>query len=89
MGCTDSYDKPTYDKWIFQMDRPAVLKNDENGVLDIPGNEWAEFKLGSPGVIKKVHYNLYNFILSSINCTIAYVCCIIVIFYVDVLGSSL
>ena len=43
----------------FKMDRPAILTADESNILQVPGNEWAEFKLGHAGVIKKVWYENY------------------------------
>ena len=40
----------------FKMDRPAILTADESGILQVPGNEWAVFKLGHAGAIKKVRH---------------------------------
>ncbi|XP_014671938.1 PREDICTED: allantoicase-like [Priapulus caudatus] len=37
-----------------KIDRPAILESDLRGVLKVPGNEWATFRLGHPGTILKV-----------------------------------
>ncbi|KAK2157115.1 hypothetical protein LSH36_198g04010 [Paralvinella palmiformis] len=44
-----------------RLDRPAVLQADANGILQVPGSEWAVFKLGHPGVITKVEIDTNHF----------------------------
>uniref|UniRef100_A0A4W3HGJ9 Allantoate amidinohydrolase n=1 Tax=Callorhinchus milii TaxID=7868 RepID=A0A4W3HGJ9_CALMI len=44
-----------------RLDRPAVLKVDDHGVLQVPGCEWAVFRLGHPGVITRVEIDTCQF----------------------------
>ncbi|XP_064350280.1 probable inactive allantoicase [Camelus dromedarius] len=37
-----------------RLDRPPVLESDENGVLLVPGCEWAVFRLAHPGIITQI-----------------------------------
>ncbi|XP_032877547.1 probable allantoicase [Amblyraja radiata] len=44
-----------------RLDRPAVLKADDQGILQVPGCEWAIFKLGHPGVITHIEIDTSHF----------------------------
>ncbi|XP_040849853.1 probable allantoicase [Ochotona curzoniae] len=44
-----------------RLDRPPVLENDENGILLIPGCEWAVFRLAHPGVITQIEVDTKYF----------------------------
>uniref|UniRef100_UPI00398E9331 allantoicase n=1 Tax=Pristiophorus japonicus TaxID=55135 RepID=UPI00398E9331 len=44
-----------------RLDRPAVLKAGDQGVLQVPGCEWAVFKLGHPGVITHIEIDTSHF----------------------------
>ncbi|XP_062857479.1 allantoicase isoform X2 [Trichomycterus rosablanca] len=44
-----------------RLDRPKVLKADEKGILQVPGFEWAIFRLGHPGVIRKIEIDTNHF----------------------------
>ncbi|XP_063079543.1 allantoicase [Engraulis encrasicolus] len=44
-----------------RLDRPAVLKMDEQGILQVPGSEWAVFRLGHPGVISNIEIDTNHF----------------------------
>ncbi|XP_058059884.1 probable inactive allantoicase [Anopheles bellator] len=44
-----------------RLDRPAVLMVDENGILQVPGCEWAIFALAAPGWIEEVHVDTKHF----------------------------
>ncbi|XP_049758765.1 probable inactive allantoicase isoform X2 [Elephas maximus indicus] len=44
-----------------RLDRPPVLENDENGILLVPGCEWAVFRLGHPGVITQIEVDTKHF----------------------------
>ncbi|XP_041613410.1 LOW QUALITY PROTEIN: probable allantoicase [Vulpes lagopus] len=44
-----------------RLDRPPVLENDENGVLLVPGSEWAVFRLAHPGVITQIEIDTTYF----------------------------
>jgi len=44
-----------------RLDRPEILDMDTNGVLKVPGCEWATFKLGLPGFITKIDIETYHF----------------------------
>ncbi|XP_062323569.1 allantoicase isoform X1 [Osmerus eperlanus] len=44
-----------------RLDRPRELKVDERGILQVPGFEWAVFRLGHPGVISKVEIDTNHF----------------------------
>ncbi|XP_054422646.1 probable inactive allantoicase [Pteronotus mesoamericanus] len=42
-------------------DRPPVLQSDEDGVLRVPGHEWAVFRLAHPGVITQIEIDTRYF----------------------------
>lgn len=44
-----------------RLDRPAILEADVNGVLIVPGCEWATFELGHTGKIKKIEIDTNHF----------------------------
>ncbi|XP_077009210.1 putative inactive allantoicase isoform X2 [Tamandua tetradactyla] len=44
-----------------RLDRPPILENDENGILLIPGCEWAVFRLAHPGVITQIEVDTKYF----------------------------
>ncbi|XP_060772134.1 allantoicase [Neoarius graeffei] len=44
-----------------RLDRPKLLKMDENGILQVLGFEWAVFRLGHPGVISKIEIDTNHF----------------------------
>ncbi|XP_028652741.1 allantoicase [Erpetoichthys calabaricus] len=44
-----------------RLDRPSVLTVDENGILQVPGSEWAVFKLGHIGVITEIQIDTTHF----------------------------
>ncbi|CAM5131449.1 unnamed protein product [Natator depressus] len=44
-----------------RLDRPPVLKADDKGILLIPGNEWAVFRLAHPCVITHIEIDTYHF----------------------------
>ncbi|XP_023931797.1 allantoicase [Lingula anatina] len=44
-----------------RLDRPAVLTADKSGVLQVPGCEWAVFRLGCPGVVKEITLDTRHF----------------------------
>ncbi|XP_038070976.1 allantoicase-like [Patiria miniata] len=44
-----------------RLDRPAVLEADENAVLKVEGYEWAVFRLGHMGVIKRIEIDTNHF----------------------------
>ncbi|XP_056301582.1 allantoicase [Danio aesculapii] len=44
-----------------RLDRPRVLKEDEKGILQVPGSEWAIFRLGHPGIISKIELDTNHF----------------------------
>ncbi|CAO2604875.1 Probable inactive allantoicase [Lemmus lemmus] len=44
-----------------RLDRPPVLESDENGLLQIPGSEWAVFRLAHPGVITQIEIDTKYF----------------------------
>ncbi|KAM4041853.1 putative inactive allantoicase [Anomaloglossus baeobatrachus] len=44
-----------------RLDRPPVLKADENGILQVPGNEWTVFRLGHPGLITHIEIDTNHF----------------------------
>ncbi|XP_037054073.1 probable allantoicase isoform X2 [Peromyscus leucopus] len=44
-----------------RLDRPPVLENDENGLLQVPGCEWAVFRLAHPGVITQIEIDTKYF----------------------------
>ncbi|XP_066445328.1 probable inactive allantoicase [Eleutherodactylus coqui] len=44
-----------------RLDRPPILKADENGILQVPGNEWTVFRLGHPGLIIHIEIDTNHF----------------------------
>lgn len=44
-----------------RLDRPPILENDENGILLVPGCEWAVFRLAHPGVITQIEIDTKYF----------------------------
>lgn len=44
-----------------RIDRPPILVADERNILQVPGNEWAIFRLGCIGEINKVHIDTNHF----------------------------
>lgn len=44
-----------------RLDRPAVLETDTTGILQVPGNEWAVFRLGYIGEISHVMVDTAHF----------------------------
>ena len=47
-----------------RLDRPPVLHADAAGILQVPGSEWAAFKLGLPGFVKAVEIDTNHFKVS-------------------------
>ncbi|XP_056420095.1 probable inactive allantoicase isoform X2 [Hyla sarda] len=44
-----------------RLDRPPILKADENGMLQVPGSEWTVFRLGHPGLITHIEIDTNHF----------------------------
>ncbi|XP_063228579.1 allantoicase-like isoform X2 [Bacillus rossius redtenbacheri] len=44
-----------------RLDRPCVLEEDENGILKVPGSEWAVFKLAHCGTIDSIEVDTLHF----------------------------
>ncbi|XP_044024136.1 allantoicase isoform X2 [Siniperca chuatsi] len=44
-----------------RLDRPKHLKVDQQGILQVPGWEWAVFRLGHPGVISSIEVDTNHF----------------------------
>nr|AGO86379.1 allantoicase [Sparus aurata] len=44
-----------------RLDRPKYLKVDQQGILQVPGWEWAVFRLGHPGVIRSIEVDTNHF----------------------------
>ncbi|GLG98316.1 AAEL014045-PA [Gryllus bimaculatus] len=44
-----------------RLDRPSILKVDKNNILQVPGNEWAIFKLGCSGTIQEIEVDTSHF----------------------------
>lgn len=44
-----------------RLDRPKHLKVDQRGILQVPGSEWAVFRLGHPGVISSIEVDTNHF----------------------------
>ncbi|XP_017707956.1 PREDICTED: probable allantoicase [Rhinopithecus bieti] len=44
-----------------RLDRPPILENDDNGILLVPGCEWAVFRLAHPGVITRIEIDTKYF----------------------------
>lgn len=43
------------------MDRPPILEIDEKGILNVPGSEWAIFRLGSIATIASIEVDTNHF----------------------------
>ncbi|XP_034944182.1 allantoicase-like isoform X2 [Chelonus insularis] len=52
-----------FDGWetARRLDRPAIIQVDNSGILQIPGEEWAIFKLGYVGLIEKIIIDTFHF----------------------------
>ncbi|XP_069697543.1 allantoicase-like isoform X1 [Periplaneta americana] len=44
-----------------RLDRPCILEADENGILQVPGCEWAVFRLGHNGTITRIEVDTNHF----------------------------
>lgn len=44
-----------------RLDRPPILEVDENGILNVPGSEWAIFRLGAPTKIASIEVDTNHF----------------------------
>ncbi|XP_053737942.1 allantoicase isoform X1 [Synchiropus splendidus] len=44
-----------------RLDRPKVLKVDQRGILNVPGHEWAVFRLGHAGILRRVEVDTRHF----------------------------
>lgn len=44
-----------------RLDRPAILEADENGILKLPGHEWAVFQLAGTGTIESIEVDTCHF----------------------------
>ncbi|PSN32141.1 Allantoicase [Blattella germanica] len=44
-----------------RLDRPHVLKANRRGILQVPGSEWAVFRLGHRGIIKNIEVDTNHF----------------------------
>lgn len=44
-----------------RLDRPEIIEANDDGTLKVPGQEWAIFKLGYPGRIKKICVDTAHF----------------------------
>lgn len=44
-----------------RLDRPAILKTDRQGILQVPGCEWAIFKLCSKGMVEQIVVDTNHF----------------------------
>ncbi|XP_042359055.1 allantoicase isoform X1 [Plectropomus leopardus] len=44
-----------------RLDRPKYLKADQRGILQVPGGEWAVFRLAHPGEINRIEVDTYHF----------------------------
>jgi len=44
-----------------RLDRPPILVSDQHGILQVPGSEWAAFKLGLPGAVRAVEIDTNHF----------------------------
>ena len=45
--------------------RPPVLEADSQGILAVPGHEWAVFRLGIPGTVTEVQVDTNHFKVSQ------------------------
>ncbi|KAM5165089.1 putative inactive allantoicase [Mantella aurantiaca] len=50
-----------------RLDRPPILKVDDKGILQLPGNEWTVFRLGHPGLITHIEIDTNHFKGNSPN----------------------
>ncbi|XP_042359057.1 allantoicase isoform X2 [Plectropomus leopardus] len=48
-----------------RLDRPKYLKADQRGILQVPGGEWAVFRLAHPGEINRIEVDTYHFKAAS------------------------
>ena len=44
-----------------RLDRPPVLEADKAGILQVPGHEWAVFRLGFPGTVDNIVVDTNHF----------------------------
>ncbi|XP_029451667.1 probable allantoicase isoform X2 [Rhinatrema bivittatum] len=44
-----------------RLDRPPVLKVDDNGILQVSGSEWTIFRLAHPGIISQIEIDTNHF----------------------------
>ncbi|XP_074640540.1 allantoicase-like [Tubulanus polymorphus] len=44
-----------------RLDRPAILEADDSGILQVPGSEYAIFRLGHPGIISNIEIDTNHF----------------------------
>lgn len=44
-----------------RLDRPAILELDKNGILQVPGDEWAVFRLGYVGDIESIEVDTNHY----------------------------
>lgn len=44
-----------------RLDRPAILQADQSGILKVPGNEWAVFRLGAVGKVSHIEVDTKHF----------------------------
>ncbi|KAM9798313.1 allantoicase [Neosynchiropus ocellatus] len=44
-----------------RLDRPKILKVDQRGILNVPGHEWAVFRLGHAGVLRRLEVDTHHF----------------------------
>lgn len=44
-----------------RLDRPKILQVDHRGILNVPGHEWAVFRLGQPGTLKRLEVDTHHF----------------------------
>ena len=60
--------RPCYENILSEtLPRPAVLKADSQGILAVPGHEWAVFRLGRPGAVTIVEVDTNHFKVSLID----------------------
>lgn len=48
----------------LQMDRPAILRENAEGHLILPGNEWTVIQLGVPGTVDEIEVDTIHFKVS-------------------------
>ncbi|XP_027696209.1 probable allantoicase isoform X2 [Vombatus ursinus] len=44
-----------------RLDRPPIIETDKDGVLLVPGSEWAIFRLAHPGVVTQIEIDTHHF----------------------------